>query len=377
MPLILTEVTEQERKKLKDVPPAKEHEAKFAKRALGSVAEAKQAFKEWQKEQPEPKPKKNPDVKIKAVSPSASNIEKLVAVAESDDAPQELIRQKLDEEQLFGTAFSTLTTYEYLRMEGEYKKRKESRAGATADRDWAQVVDGFRKAFAAAGLNVTEAQLSKAAKDLAGNKRHLETVARIANSRVVKEEKTVSQAGARRGLIGDLGTLAGSFETVTTRIIDPNLLTIAIPNLCSQPFAQGTFTRHWSHSWSLTISFPYPCPTWTNPFRICWSTVTIASVSVNVGLSVGYRVSCCGASAWGQAYAQACGSVAGITKCVGCTATVVGVAGFARTPVGSQCNYGLGINASIQCQVFGATVFSASWPFGYTITGPCPPAGLC
>jgi hypothetical protein len=105
--------------------------------------------------------------------------------------------------------------------------------------------------------------------------------------------------------------------------------------------------------------------------------VTIATVSVNIGLNVGYKVSCCGASAWGQAYAQACASVAGIQKCVGCTATVIGVAGFSRYPSGSQCVYGLGINASVQCSVFGQTVFNASWPFGYTITGPCPPPGLC
>jgi hypothetical protein len=381
MALLLKEVLEAERKQLKNVPPLKEHEAKFPKRAHASMTEAKQAFREWQKQQPVPAPKKNPDVRIRAVPPSAGNVAKLAAIAESDAAPQELVRQKLDEEQFFGTLFSSLTTYQYIRMEGEYKKRKAAaKTAGTTDRQWGQVVQGFQNAYAAAGMKVSPEQLAKFAKDLAGNKRHLETVAKMANSAVVKEQAP-SGLGATlpKGVAvsGDLGILVGSFEMVTMRVIDTAILTTIIPNLCSQPFAQGTFTKHWSHSWSLTVSIPYPCPTWTNPFRICWHSVTVASVSIDVGLNVGYKVTCCGASAWGQAHAQACGSVAGITKCVGCTATVVGVAGFTRTPVGSQCNYGLGINASLQCQVFGATVFNASWPFGYTITGPCPPPGLC
>ena len=378
MSIVLKGIPDQDRPKPKDLPPVPEHEIKFAKRAAGSAAEQKQALKDWQKGQPEPKPAKNPDVPIKAVSPTTSNIDKLVAVANSDQAPQEIINQKLDEQAFFGTTFSALTVYEYMKMQGEYTKRKASRAtAAKADSEWAQVVKGAQSAFAAGGLSVTEAQLTKAAKDLAGNKRQLETIAKISNSRVVQDDKTATNRTAAAAKAFDGGALLGSFATATALIIDPNALKIVIPNLCSQPFAQGTFTQHWSHSWSLTISFPYWCPTWTNPLRVCWSTVTIAAVTVDVGLNVGYKVNCCGASAWGQAWAQACGTIAGITKCVGCTATVVGVAGFARTPVGTQCSYGLGINASVVCQVFGATVFNATWSFGYSVMGPCPPPGIC
>lgn len=364
--------------KPKDLPPAAEHEVKFAKRAAGSTAEQKQALKDWQKSQPTPKPVKNPDVPIKAVSPTVANIEKLVAVANSDQAPQEIVNQKLDEQTFFGTAFSATTVYEFIKMQGEYAKRKASRAtAAKADSEWAQVVKGAQSAFASASLNISEAQLTSAAKDLAGNKHQLETIARIANSRV-PNNKTVSLAPATGVTAKALdGGLTGTFVAATALIIDPNALKIAIPNLCSQPFAQGTFTQHWSHSWSLTITYPYWCPTWSNPFRVCWATATIASVSVDVGLNVGYKVNCCGASAWGQAWAQACGTIAGITKCVGCTATVVGVAGFSRVPVGTQCAYGLGINASVVCQVFGATVFNATWAFGYSVMGPCPPPGFC
>lgn len=369
MPILLKEISAEERKKLKGLPPVKEHETKFPKRAAGSASEAKAELRDWQKKQEPPKPPKNPEVKIKAVPPTAANVAKIAAISESDAAPAEIVKQKLDEETFFGTLFSSLAIHEYTRLEGEYKKRKASaRTASTADRDWAQVVEGFQSAFAAAGLKVNEAQLSKWSKELAGNKRNLEATARIANSRV--------SSGA--AVTEDVGSLTASFLTAAATYVDLNVLTVAIPNLCSQPFAQGTLTKFWSRSWSLTASIPYPCPTWTNPFRICWSTVTIATVTVNLSLNVGYRVSCCGASAWGQASAQACASVAGISKCVGCTATIVGVAGFSRVAISaSQCSYGLGINAGVQCQVFGATVFNASWSFGYTVTGPCPPAGLC
>lgn len=375
MAIVLTEISPEERSKQKISAPT-EQQGKFPKRASASATEAKQAFKEWQKQQPIPQVGKNPDVRLKAVTPSAANVEKLAAVTESETAPQELLKQELDEGQFFGTLFSSLTTFEYIRMQGELQKRKTNpKTAKTADADWAKVVQGFQAAYDAAGMKVTSDQLATFAKDLAGNKRNLDAVAGIANSRVIKNPPPA--AGLTSADARDAGTLTATFDTTLAKIIDPNLLTIVIPNLCSQPFAQGSITRHWSHSWSLTASLPYPCPTWTNPFRICWSTVTVATVTVDIGLTVGYKVSCCGASAFGQAFAQACGSVLGVTKCVGCTATVVGVAGFSRTPFGTQCNYGLGINASISCQVFGATVFSASWPFGYTVTGPCPPAGLC
>lgn len=369
MPVVLKQVPEEERKKIAGLPAVRPHEAAFPKKArAGTAADAKREIKEWQTKQAAPEPPKNREVKLKAQEPATAQVARLAAVVESDAAPEEIIRQKFDEEQFFGTLFSSLTLYEYVRMEGEYRKRKEGpRTARNADAEWEKVVEGFRSAFANAGLEVTPQQLARYAKDLTGNKRNFEAVAKVANSRVIIESKTTE----------DFGLFTGLFTTVVDRFVDPNIVTTVVPDLCRVPFAEGTFTKFWSKSWPLTASIPYPCPTWTNPFRICWSTVTIATVSVNVGLNVGYKVSCCGASAWGQAYAQACGTVLGVTKCVGCTATVVGVAGFSRTPVGSQCNYGLGINASVQCSVFGATVFSASWPFGYTVTGPCPPPGLC
>ncbi|MDQ5840792.1 MAG: hypothetical protein M3537_06555, partial [Chloroflexota bacterium] len=96
----------------------------------------------------------------------------------------------------------------------------------------------------------------------------------------------------------------------------------------------------------------------------------------SVGLQVGYRITCCGAIAWGQAYVQACASILGRSVCAGCTAKVVGLAGISRSGSGSSCSYGLAVTAELKCTVAGLTVFYASVPYGWTITGPCPPPVL-
>ena len=116
--------------------------------------------------------------------------------------------------------------------------------------------------------------------------------------------------------------------------------------------------------------------TWTNPFRTCRKTFTLAGVSFSVDLTVGYKVTCCGATAFGQAAVQACASIVGISVCAKCTASVAGVAGLVKTSSGSSCSYGLGVNASLKCEFAGVTLLSLSAPFGWTITGPCPPAGF-
>ena len=175
---------------------------------------------------------------------------------------------------------------------------------------------------------------------------------------------------------GIQGTAAGNFVTVYDRFIDLDWIVIPTPaDLCDRPI-EGKYTKHFSRSFSLSISIPYWCPTWTNPFRWCSTTVTIAGVTVSLGLEVGYRITCCGAIAWGQAYAQTCVSILGQSICAGCSARVIGLAGISRTGSGSSCTYGLGVTAELKCTIGGVTVFQASVPFGWTITGPCPPAVL-
>ena len=141
---------------------------------------------------------------------------------------------------------------------------------------------------------------------------------------------------------------AGNFATVYDRFIDRDWIVIPTPaDLCDRPI-EGKYTKHFSRSFNLSVTIGYWCPTWTNPFRWCTKTVTIAGVTVSLGLEVGYRITCCGAIAWGQAYAQACVSVLGQSVCAGCSARVIGLAGISRTGSGSSCSYGLGVSAEAQ-----------------------------
>ena len=328
----------------------------LAKRAL--TATAAQA-------QPGPQPAAKP---IVAARVTASELAKLRAVHQSSAGSAELIGQKLSPDQAIGSAYSALITYEYTKLKAERKARlAKGESPKRVDAGWREIVDEASKAFAAGGLKgLTEGDLDRFSSELTRNRSNFNAVVEIANS---ARDKVAIPGGIP-------GTAAGNFVTIYDRFIDLNQIVIPTPaDLCDRPI-EGKYTKHFSYSFNLSISIPYWCPTWTNPFRWCSTTVTIAGVSVNLGLEVGYRITCCGAIAWGQAYAQACVSILGQSICAGCTARVVGLAGISRTGSGSSCSYGLGVSAALSCTVGGVTVFSASVPFGWTITGPCPPAIL-
>jgi len=372
MPTILplSPVPENELRRIVGLPAARQIKTSFPKRALATASEARAALRRWQDAQPVPTAPKNPDIAISAVKPTAAQLSKLRAIIESDVAPAEVLRQRMNAESFFGTLYSALTSYEFMKLEAEYKRRKVSpRLASTADSEWNDVVRAAQLAFAAGGLKgLGAAQLSQYSKELTANRRNLDAIVKVANSGV--------SVGTPLSLDGRTTALASLTPTVE-RVIDTSLIATHIPDLCDEPIAEGSFTKHFSRSFSLTVRLKVWCPTWRNPFRTCWKNFTIAGVSFSVGLNVGYKVNCCGATAWGQAYAQACATIVGIEVCAGCSATVTGVAGVSRTPVATGCSYGLGFTATLECKLFGLTVFYASVPFGYTVTGPCPPAGLC
>jgi hypothetical protein len=215
-----------------------------------------------------------------------------------------------------------------------------------------------------------EADLRGFSQELRKNKANFNSIVNIANSGVI--------VGAPSGQPLTVNTVAtGGWVPQTGVFIDPGQVVTTIFGLCDKPFAEGVFTKHFSRSFSLTISLTVWCPTWTNPFRTCKKNFTIAGVSFSVDVQVGYRVTCCGATVWGQAQAQACGTIIGITVCAGCTATITGVAGIGRSGTGSNCTYGIGVNAQLKCTFAGITVFYVQVPFGFNVNGPCPPAGLC
>jgi hypothetical protein len=165
-----------------------------------------------------------------------------------------------------------------------------------------------------------------------------------------------------------------TFVPVTARIIDPNIITTAVPNLCAQPLAQGTFTKHFSYSFGWTVSFGAPCA-WP-PWKWCNYNVTVAGVSFNAGLNVNYKVSCCSVIVSGQGSAQACVTVLNQKFCASCSATLVSGVSASKTTVGGICNYSVGLTASLACKFGNSTIFSASAPFKQIVSGACPPAIL-
>jgi len=360
---------EELRRKFK-LPPGKRLSAKFPKRSLESAAEARAALRKWQDAQPLPAPVRNPEVPIKSVRLNRQVLKKLHAVAQSEVAPAEILRQKLTADSLFGTLHSALTGYEFMKMQAEYKRRKSGRGPLEkTEQEWRQVVQAAQTAYAAAGLSgITEKDLSSFVKELSADKASLNTVIHLSD--------TALPSGKGAALTPRSRAVA-SFVSVNDKFIDDSGLLISIRNLCSKPFFQGQFTKHFSYSLSLSVNITYWCPTWTNPFRTCTKTVTLAGISFSLGVDVGYEISCCGATVWGQAGGQVCATIIGISVCASCTATIIGVAGVSRTPVSSGCLYGLGINATLKCSLFGQTILNISYPFGWTVAGPCPPFGLC
>lgn len=353
------------------LPAAKRFKTKFPKRAVRRLPDARAAMKRWQEAQPAPAAIRNPDVKIRAIRLKSADVAGLRAIADSSAPIAEMIQnQKMGSDALFGTLFSALATYEFMKLEAEYRRRRGTgRSLAATEKRWQEIIRTFQGAFARAGLRgVTEADLRGFVRQLTASRTNLDAVIRIANSGVALGAPTVAPGAA--------GVVASFLPTVE-KIIDPSTILTTIKDLCDDPIAEGSFTKHFSHSVSLYVKIKYPCGISWSGIKWCTKKVTLAGVSFSIGVNVGYKVNCCGATAWGQGYAQVCATIVGIKVCAGCSATITGVAGVSRTPVGTQCSYGLGINAVLQCKLAGITILYLSVPFGWTVTGPCPPPGLC
>lgn len=342
--------------------------AKFPSRTQRSARVAKGSLRRWADAQPVPKAPKNPQFRVKAVRPTTRTFAKLRAVAASKTA-RDVADARMSRDAFIGSLYTALTTFEYTRMEAEYKKRKASgRPGVEAE--WANVQKGAQAAFAAGGLRgVGPNELSRYSQTLNANKANRDAIIAIAATGV---------STGRRARFGGSLIATATFVPLVTRLIDtlPGLV-IPVPTICSTPLSQGSFTKHFGSSVNLTVTLTVWCPTWTDWFRTCQKTFTVAGVSWAVDVNVGYKITCCGVTVWGQGSVSACATIIGISLCASCTATIIGVAGVSRTPVGSNCQYGLGVSASLSCKLFGVTIFSASAPFGWTIAGPCPPAGIC
>jgi hypothetical protein len=355
----------------KDVARVIKHKASFPKTAKAS-SKMKSDFKKWKDSIKAPKAPATKTMKIKAVRLTSKQLTSLRQIHESPTATAEIVSQKMNPDNVLGVMYSSLATYEYYKLQAEYKKRQKSaKTSASKDalkRQWAEIVQSAQKGFAAAGLsNLSEKDLNNFAGELKKSKNNFNAVVNIANSATSDK----STAPVR------VASVSGAFVPVTGAAVDPVATTVPSPNdICDHPL-EGSFTREISKSFNMSVRLYVWCPTWAKPWRWCWKTFVLAGVSFSVGLDVGYRVTCCGATAWGNAYAEACGTVVGIKVCASCSASVNGVAGIGRTPsTGDSCIYGLGLTAQLTCTLAGITVFAFAYSFGYNITAPCPPPQL-
>jgi hypothetical protein len=340
-----------------------------------STSELNSKFKTWQKSVAPPQ-LATQLINVNAVSLKAKDVQSLRAVTESPTPTAEAIAgQKMNADKLIGTLFTSLTTLEFIKIESEYARRLKAAttpaAKATVEAQWQKIVKGVLQAFAAAGLKgLNENDLHQFSKELSGNKANFNAIVNIANTGVV-----VPGGGGQS--LSSQTVLKAGFVPQTGVLIDNTIAATSILNLCSKPLVSGSFTRHFHKGFSLVVRIPYPCGISWDGIEWCHKNVTLAGLSFDLDVQVGYSVTCCGAVAYGQASAQVCGTILGFTECAGCTAQITGVAGFGRTGTGSGCTYGLGINAELKCTFAGYTIFDVQAPFGFNINGPCPPVNLC
>jgi hypothetical protein len=349
----------------------RKYSTKFPKRAK-PAKKLKSDLKKWQKSVKAPKVPKVSDRKIKAVRLKSKHVTQLRQIHESPAATAEIVDQKMTPDQVLGVMYSSLTTYEYYKLKAEYKKRlsrtKSPKTKAKIRKQWKDIIKSAQRSYTAGGLTrVTPKDLDDFAAELKRSKNNFNAVVNIANSAELTKVTTPTR----------VTSVSGAFVPQVGSTIDPamNAGTFAA-DICASPIS-GSFTKHISRSFEMKTRLYVWCPTWWQPWRWCWKTFVLAGVSFSVGLDVGYRVSCCGASAWGNAWAEACGTIIGIRICASCRASVNGVAGIGRTSSsGGDCSYGLGLTAQLSCTLAGIPVFAFAYSFGYTITGPCPPPSL-
>jgi hypothetical protein len=322
----------------------------------------------------------NPEQRIKGVKLVAKHVAMIHGLANSKSPLRDAVSiHEVTPDEILGSLSTSLITLDFVKMQGAYKKALTA-AKTDADKkalyaDWMEGVDGFKSAYATIGLKgLNEKTMLSYSSELLKNKNAFNSLVNINNTKVAVK------GYAGKNMDEDpKGT--GKFETEEGTEEEPLTGNLIIPkNACSIPLVQGGFTKHFEHTFNLSVTISLPCiKGWGGLFGIipkfgwCRHTYNLASLSYNVDLNIGYKVTCCGGMAWGYAAANVCASLLGKQFCAGCSAGIVGVIGIGRAPSGSNCVYGLGLKAELKCTFGKLTIVNLSYPFGYTITGPCPP----
>lgn len=366
---------------LKDVPTTKlakglkspkKIKVTFDKETI-SRSKFKKSLKDWKSDKKIPKPKVQ-KISLKTVKFTKSNLEKFVKVRSDKSATAALDKHyKQDLSDFVSISHSSQMVLAYSTMKDEYRTRmKNARTPMEKikiKKQWKKIVNTAILANKVSyGVAVNEAKLNKMATTLKSNKTAMKETLKLVKSIKVKgrsfrlRDSTLINA--------ELIPAVDATESAVDTVIE------VVDNLCDSPIS-GNLTKHYSNSFSISVSYRYWCPTWRSPGRMCTGRVTLAGVSLSMGIEVFYNVTCCGAVVGGSAYVNACGTIIGITKCAGCRANVVAVGGIGNSPLSNNhCQYGLGAKADIRCTVGGYTVFYAAYNFGLVLEGACPPSPL-
>src|SRR5437773_3159862 len=326
--------------------------------------------------------------KLKAQPLTSRSVASIANVARSPNPGEQLIKQeKLGPEQLVGTIYTAMVAQQYKETKTQYQQALSQAARlplATRAKATIAIEEGFKSATAEhiaalrlGGLATDQNGLEKFATTLSANRDQYQAILDI-------------RAGALGAPTAVPATLTAEIVPVTVaeQLDAKAFLDLQVPaNWCGFDPITGSQSKHFTRSFSLQSTFSYPCGVkWCSSWGIsypcgvkwCSQTVTWASGSVALSLNVGYKIGCCGGTAWGSGTVEACGTVLNQTLCAGCQVNVSGVIGAgSATGTAGQCVYGLGLSAGVSCYLAGYTVFAANYSFGWVIQAQCPPLGLC
>ena len=356
----------------KGIALPKEISVTFKKKAI-SKAKFKKSFKDWKSDIKVPKAKVQ-KVPLKSVKFTKSNLKKFVKVRTDKSATAALDKHyKKDLSDFVSISHSSQMVFTYSKMKDEYKARMRRTRNpiekAMLKKRWKKIVDAAVLVNKVSyGETVNETKLNKMAATLKSNKIAFRETSRLIKS--IKSKGNSFTLGISTTINAELIPAVDATESAVDSVVE------VVDNLCDSPIS-GSLTKHYSNSFSITVSYRYWCPTWRHPGRMCTGRVTLAGVSFSMGIDVFYNVTCCGAVVGGSAFVNACGTIIGITKCAGCRANVIAVGGIGNTPINNNlCQYGLGAKADIKCTVGAFTVFYAAYSFGIVLEGACPPSPL-
>lgn len=319
---------------------------------------------------------------------SGRTVRAIANVATSAEPEVQLLkRERLDLEQYVGLVYTAFVIVQYQEAKALYEearraarkldRRKRSEAEEEIREGFEVVVKEALSALELADCGASHRDLDRMSRDLSSDESAYQTILQM------RDSAQGTQIEAPTELYAEIIPVTSAELLGTKAILDLELFG---GDWCGFEPMEGVRTAHFNTDISWDVKIPYicgvkTCGSW--PFKVpcgfdwCSTTVTLAAVSVALSFDVGYKIDCCGATAWGSGEVEVCGSILGLTECATCEAHIAGVLGMGKvTTSGGKCGYGVGLTAGVSCKVAGYTVFSGNLSYGWVIEGACPPPAV-